>query len=330
MESSRGIVNAAIVGLGRWGKVLVSSVLDKSDKLRFAQCVVRDPESARAFASQSGLEVSTDFERMLRDDRIQAVVLATPHSLHVRQIIAAAAAGKPVFCEKPLALTKTDALRAVEACTKANVPLALGHDKRFSPSMRELERVVSSGELGEILHVEGHFSNESTRRYHTGWRESAADSPGAGLTATGIHILDAFVNIAGPVQSTHAQLVTRLPDPSPVDTLSVFVRFANDVTGVLCSVRTTPQFWRVHVFGKNGSAEAIEGTGFVARKTDSPPCSLSFEPVDTRRLELEAFADAIAGRAPYPITPQQMIDGVAALEATIKSIETNAPVLIAT
>lgn len=322
------MINAAIVGLGRWGKILVNSVQGKSDKLCFSQCVVRNPESAREFASQQGLEVSTDYERTLRDDRIQAVVLATPHSLHMQQIIAAAAAGKSVFCEKPLALTKADALRAVEACTKAGVPMGLGHDKRFSPSMRELERVVSSGGLGEILHIEGHFSNESTRRYHTGWRGSTEDSPGAGLTATGIHILDSFVNLAGPVQSAHAHLVTRLPDPSPVDTLSVFIRFTNDVTGVLCGVRTTPQFWRVHVFGKNGSAEAIEGAGFVLRETDTPPRISNFEPVDTRRLELEAFADAIAGRAPYPITPQQMIDGVAALEATIKSIETQAPVLI--
>jgi predicted dehydrogenase len=322
------MIDAAIVGLGRWGKTLVNSVQGKSDKLRFVRCVVRNPEGAREYAAELGLGVSTDYERTLRDDRIQAVVLATPHSLHLQQILAAAAAGRAVFCEKPLALSKTDAQRAVEACTKAGVPLGLGHDKRFWPSMHELKRTVSSGELGEILHIEGHFSNESTRRYYTGWRGSAQDSPGAGLTATGIHMLDAFVNLVGPIGSTHAHLVTRPPDPSLVDTLSVFLKFRSEVTGVLCCVRTTPQFWRVHVFGKDGSAEAVEGTGFVLRKTDSPPRNLSFEPVDTRRLELEAFADTVSDRAPYPITPQQMIDCVAALEATIKSIEMKVPVVI--
>src|SRR5436190_664116 len=88
---------------------VVSVARGKSDKLRFTQCVVRRPEGAREFADQGGLEVVTDFDRMLRDDRVHAVVLATPHSLHVQQIAAAAAARKAVFCEKPLALTKADA-----------------------------------------------------------------------------------------------------------------------------------------------------------------------------------------------------------------------------
>jgi predicted dehydrogenase len=93
-------------------------------------------------------------------------------------------------------------------------------------------------------------------------------------------------------------------------------------------VRTTPQYWRVHVFGKNGSAEAIGATDFVLRMWNARPVSRNFEPVDSLRLELEAFADAAAGRMPYPITPQQILDGVAALEAAIKSSEVNEPVVV--
>src|ERR1700687_4377155 len=220
------MINAAIVGLGRWGKNLVNSVQGKSSKLCFVQCVVRRPEPAREFAMQQGLELSTDFERMLRDERIQAVVLATPHSLHTQQIVAASAAGKAVFCEKPLALNKADAEVAVQACLRAGVQLGLGHDKRFWGSMQELRRVAASGDLGEILHVEGHFSNESTRRYFEGWRAGDKDAPGGGLTATGIHILDAFVAGAGPVHIVDAHVVPHPPAPEPVDTLSVFLEFS--------------------------------------------------------------------------------------------------------
>src|SRR5687767_7510034 len=134
------MINAAIVGLGRWGRNLVNSVQDRSDKLRFVQCVVRRPETAREFAAQQGLEISTDFEHMLRDARVDAVVLATPHSQHADQIVAAAAAGKAVFCEKPLALKKADAALAVEACRRAGVTLGLGHDKRYWGSMTEVRR----------------------------------------------------------------------------------------------------------------------------------------------------------------------------------------------
>lgn len=322
------MINAAIVGLGRWGQNLVNSVQGKSGKLRFVQCAVRRAESAREFAARQGLEVSTDFERTLRDGRVQAVVLATPHSLHTQQIAAAAAAGKAVFCEKPLALKASDAEAAVNACRRAGVTLALGHDKRFWGSMQALRRVTASGELGEILHVEGHFSNESTRRYYAGWRGSDEDAPGGGLTATGIHILDAFVSLVGPVRCAHAHVVSRPPAPEPVDALSVFLQFQNGVSGVLCGVRTTPQYWRVHVFGKEGSAEAIGPTDLTVRRTDAQPQHLTFEPVDTLRLELEAFADAVSGGAPYPITPLEMIDGVAALEATIASMNLRAQVAV--
>jgi predicted dehydrogenase len=322
------MIDVAIVGLGRWGKNLVNAVQGKSQKLRFAQCVVRQPEAAREFAGERGLELATDFERVLRDDRIQGVVLATPHSLHVQQIEAAARAGKAVFCEKPLALTKADAERAVEACGRAGVTLGLGHDKRLWGSMQARARVTTDGELGEILHVEGHFSNETTGRYYQGWRASDDDAPGGGLTATGIHILDAFVWLVGSVRTAHAHVVSHPPAPAPVDTLSVFFEFSNRVSGVLCGVRTTPAYWRVHVFGADGSVEAVGATELIVRKTDAQPVRSSFEPVDTLRLELEAFSDGVAGCAPPPITPPPMIDGIAALEATIDSIESGAKVAV--
>lgn len=322
------MLNAAIVGLGRWGRNLVDAVQGKSERLRFTHAVVRRPDAALEFATRHALQASTDYDRILTDARVHAIVLATPHSLHARQIIAAADAGKPVFCEKPLALCQADAERAIEACRHANVPLGLGYNKRFWPSMRELKRIVDSGELGDILHVEGHFSNESTRRFYGGWRELAEESPGGGLTATGVHVLDAFVALAGPVRRLRAQLVARDPAPEPVDTLSVFVEFANRASGVLCGVRSTPQYWRIHVFGRNGSAEALEDVDVVVRMSDAPPRRSAFKPVDALRLELEAFADAVASGVPYPIPYEQMLDGVAALEATIKSLEVKDSVVV--
>jgi predicted dehydrogenase len=186
--------------------------------------------------------------------------------------------------------------------------------------------VAASGELGDILHVEGHFSNESTRVFYAGWRELETESPGGALTATGIHILDAFVNLVGPVRRVSAQFIEHPPRPEPVDTVSLLLEFENRVSGVLCGVRTTPQFWRVHVFGTQGSAEALEQTQLVVRRSGARPEYVEFEPFDALRYELEAFADAVAGRAPYPIPVEQMLADVAALEAAFKSIETGKPV----
>src|SRR5262245_27586082 len=301
------MISAAIVGLGRWGKNIVNAVQGKSGRLRFTHAVVRRPDTAHDFAAQHGLGLSSDFTNVLARPDVQAIVLATPHTLHADQVVAVAAAGKGVFCEKPLALSRKDAERAVQACRQAGVALGLGHDKRFFPSMRELKRVVAAGELGDILHVEGHFSNESTRDFYAGWRELPEESPGGGLTATGIHILDAFVNLVGPVRRVSAQYIEHPPRPEPIDTVSLLLEFENRVSGVLCGVRTTPQFWRVHVFGTHGSAEALEQTELVLRRTGALPEYLRFEPFDALRHELDAFADAVTGNAPYPIPVEQML-----------------------
>jgi predicted dehydrogenase len=322
------LIEAAIVGLGRWGRNLIGAVQGTSEKLRFVRAVVRDTDKALAFAEEHGLELSTDLAHALSDPRVPAVVFATPHSLHAQQVVDAAAAGKAVFCEKPLALTRPDAERAVRACEQAGVVLAVGHDKRFWPSMQALARIVRSGELGEILHVEGHFSNESTARYYEGWRASDVDAPGGGLTAMGVHILDAFVGLLGAARRVQAHVVRHSPASGPVDTVTLFIEFERGASGVMCGVRTTPSYWRVHVFGKEGSAEAVGPTAITVRRTDAAPEHFTFEPVSSLRAELEAFADAVAGVAPYPITPRQMIDGVALLAAAIQSFDSGKEVQV--
>jgi predicted dehydrogenase len=314
------MVNAAIVGLGRWGRNLVESVQGKSGQIRFTHAVVRRPAEARDFAARHALTLSTDYAAVLADATVQAVVLTTPHSQHADQIVAAARAGKAVFCEKPLALARSDAERAIEACARAGVALGLGYNRRFFPSMRELARIVQGGALGELLHLEGHFSNESTRKFYRGWRELDEEAPAGGLTATGVHVLDALIALAGPARLVHARLTARDPAPEPVDTLVVFLEFRNRVSAVLCGVRSTAQFWRLHAFGSLGSAEALEDTELVLRMTDAPPRKLAFERVDALRLELEAFAASAGGSAPYPIPASEMVDGVAALEAIARSL----------
>jgi len=181
--------------------------------------------------------------------------------------------------------------------------------------------VVESGALGEILHIEGHFSNETSHRFHVPWRDSAAESPGGGMTATGIHVLDAFVNLMGPVRRVQAQLVSRRPVPHVLDTVSAIFEFTSGATGMLGTIRVTPTYWRVHVFGDKGSAEALGETELVLRMTGEKARHQSYEPVDALRLELDAFADAAAGRVPFPVPAAQMIDTIAALEAMNKAME---------
>ena len=313
------MLDMAVVGLGRWGRTLVEAVQGKSDRLRFTHAVSGRHDAHREFAAQHGLALVGELRQVLDDPTIAGVVLATPHSLHVEQTIAAAQAGKSVLCEKPLALTRAEAERAVAACERAGVVLGVGTDKRHFPAMRELFRIADSGELGHLLHLEAHFSNEISAAME-GWRHAPDKSPAGGMTGTGIHVLDAMVRIAGPVRRVQAQLLSHKPPPDPLDSLSALLEFASGVSGTIAAVRSTPMFWRVHAFGRKGSAEALGRTELVLRRSSAETEHRTFEPIDSVRANLEAFADAVAGRAPFPIPTAEMLATVASFEMIAKAV----------
>jgi predicted dehydrogenase len=322
------MINAAIIGLGWWGKTHLAAA-QKSARLRFVHGVSKEIDAAVPLAETYGFTLSDDLERALADPRVQAVVLATPHSLHTDQVVRVAAAGKPVFCEKPFALKRADAERSVDACRRAGVALGVGTNKRFWPSMVELRRVVKSGALGRIMLIEGHYSNENSGMHFSAWRDSPDESPGGGMTGTGIHLLDGFVSVAGPVAEVNARLVTHRKGADPRDTISVNFEFESGLTGYFGAVRASPIYWRVHVFGDEGSAEALGETQVVLRSRGGKTEVRDFPKVDSILAELDAFADAVEGRAPYPITPKEIVDVVAGFEAIIKSMGTGKPVSIA-
>ena len=314
------MIDAAIIGLGRWGRSLVDAVHKKSALIRFVRTADPSPDT-RSYAEAHGMHFSSAFADALQDLSISAVVLATPHSLHREQVVAAASAGKHVFCEKPLALALADAEGMVAACRAANVHLAVGHNRRFWPSMQALKKFLLEEKLGRLLHIEGHNSNENSNRVTGGWRTLPEESPGGGMTGAGLHVLDAFVGLCGPVRRVSAQLCTYKQDIPPLDSLTATYEFASGISGVLATVRATPFYWRVHVFGSDGSVEVLGETELVLRMAGKPPQHIVLEPSDSVRAELEAFAGAVEGRAPYPISPQEMLATVSAFEATVDSLQ---------
>ena len=322
------MIDAAIVGLGRWGKNLVESIQGKSERIRFVRGVDAAPDKLRGFAAQHGFALGADLAGVLADPAVKAVVLVTPHSLHRAMVESSARAGKQVFCEKPLALNTADAAAMIEACRRAGVVLGVGHNRRLWPSMQALKLIATSGELGEILHIEGHFSNEHSNNAAGTWRDSPAESPGGGMTGAGLHILDAFINTIGPVKRVRGQLLVRKPPPAPRDTATVLLEFANGVSGTIATVRATPFYWRVHVFGDQGSAESIGEHELLIHKSNAKLQRHILEPVDALRVELEAFADAIEGRAPFPVSASDMLATVAAFEAVIKALESDLAVSV--
>jgi predicted dehydrogenase len=321
------MINAAIIGLGRWGKSLVGEV-QGSKRIRFVHGVTQEPDEARDFTAKHGLRLSTDLKDVLADPEIQAVFLATPHSLHVQQVQAVAATGRAVWCEKPLALTHAEASKAVEACKRAGVVLASGNNKRCFASMRELKRVVASGEIGDVMHIEGHFSNEHSTRVSGGWRDDPRESPGAGMTGAGLHILDALINLGGSLTQVNAQLYSAKAPPDPRDVVAMLGKFANGASAMLTTIRAMPMYWRFAVFGTKGYAEARDEDTLTVAMIGGEPVTTTYPHADSLRVLAESFADAIEGRAPFLVSTDQMLNLIASFEAVIRSMEIGAPVAV--
>jgi predicted dehydrogenase len=331
------MIRAAMVGLGWWGRTIVESVQTDSDVIRFVAGATRtvSPE-VTAFADAQQLTLVDAYETLLTDTRIDAVVLATPHSMHVPQTIAAAQAGKHVFCEKPFALTKADADGAVAAVTKAGVTLGLGYNRRFHPEMTALRHKIRSGELGTVLHFEATmtFPNALFLKPEA-WRADKEETPCGGLTPMGVHAIDGMIDLGGEIESVFCQSFRRVVQVDSDDTTSMLFRMKNGASGYLGTITATGPGFSFQVFGSKGSLR-LEGMTHVAgasseeRRTrlfstakwqpiKGPAETWEAARLDVTRACLEAFATAASGGAPFLIPTSEMIHGAAVTDAVVKS-----------
>jgi len=319
------MINAAIVGLGWWGKTLVESVSGISDDIRFVAATTRSlSDDAKEFATEHDLELRTSYEDILTDPNIDAVVLVSA------QTIAAAEQGKHVFCEKPFSITKADATAAVEACDKAGVTLGVGYNRRFHPEMTKLRDMINSGELGTILHC------EATMTFPNGlflkpdaWRASKDETPCGGLTPLGVHAVDGFIDLR------------RVVEVDADDTTSILFRMKDGMSGYLATMTATGGGFNFQVYGSKGFVK-LEGMTHIAgapseerrfglfgnctyKPVKGPAETWQADPFDVARAALDAFARAAAGGEPFMIPTAEIVHGAAVTEAIVNSAGSGQP-----
>jgi len=317
------MINAGIAGLGRWGRVLVDSVQRKSDLIRVTAGCTGRRHLAEDYCNDQGIDLRDSFDDLLNDDSLDAVILATPHGQHREQVIAAANAGKQIFIEKPFTLTKADAEQALAACETAGVVCAIGHNRRFLPSMARLRDMTSSGELGNILHVEAQFHADGGLNYtDTHWRASDTESPAGGMTGLGIHSIDALISFLGPIREVTASSERRVLTV-PIDDITFFtMQFESGVSGYFSTCFATPRDWRIQVLGDNGWAEMRGHEKLTTSLRGEAQNEVVFEVSDIERAELEAFAEACNGGDAYPVPWPDVVHATAVLEAVVISAKT--------
>jgi predicted dehydrogenase len=335
------MIHAAIVGLGRWGRALVHSVQGggrsgpHSDDIRFVLAHTRTLATAQEFCRDHDLVLVDSYEQVLSNPDVDAVVLATPHSQHERQVIAAAAAGKHIHVEKPITLDRAGADAAVAAAQRAGVVLAVGYCRRFHPSVVALRRLLAQGRLGNVISmVAQHTTSTGQFIAPDNWRAAPAEAPGGALTAVGVHALDHMIEFGGRVRDVQCVTGRHVSGPSD-DTTTVMLRFENGATGLIfCSVATATNF-SFALYGTRGLAEIsrpdLARLRFVPGSTQAPrgpvmapPDEISEHPdFNMLHAELAEFARCIRDRRVFPVPIADILHGMSVFDAAVRSARSN-------
>jgi predicted dehydrogenase len=325
------MIRAAIVGLGRWGRSLVASVAGKSDDIGFVLACTGARASAEDFCRERHIALTDSYAEVLRSPEIDAVVLATPHSQHQAQALAAIAARKHVFVEKPITLDLAGARLVTEAARNSGIVLAVGLSRRFHPSLAELRNRLRDGRLGKIVALIGQHTT-STAQFIApdNWRAAPEEALGGAFTAVGVHVLDHMIELAGRVRDVRCATARNYPGPSD-DTTTIMLRFESGASGLIfCSVATATNF-AFTVYGTNGMAEisrpdlsrlrfAPAATSAPTGLVPAPPDEiLEFSGFDMLNAELIAFARAIRDGKPHPVPIADVLHGMAVFDAVVQS-----------
>ena len=325
--SSHGPVRLAMIGLGWWGRKM-TAVLQKAKQDIEIVCAAEPNPAGADFAKENDFPCYQNDNAALEHPGVEAVILATPHSLHAEQIERAVAAGKHIFCEKPLALTKAGAERAVNACAAKKLVLGMGHERRFEPPVAAMIEAAQNGSLGRLLQVEANFSHDKFVSLDAGnWRLDPAEAPVGGMTATGIHLTDLSTLLFGPARDVRVSCEKLASDIPQGDTMSAHIRFRGGGTAYISATLATPFISRFAVFGSKGwidirdkaHVESPAGWVVTSAETGSAIATVEIPPAEPVKDNLVSFARAIRGKETYRITGPQLVNNIAILEAIIAS-----------
>ena len=320
-------LRVAWIGVGWWGNVLADAAV-RAGTLKIVGGTARSADKRTAFAAKYGARDHATLDAVLADAEVEGVVIATPHSVHAEQIVAAARAGKHVFVDKPFTLAVADARRATEACRQAGVVLAVGHQRRKHPAHRALKRMLADDALGRVAQIEGNFSADVGFTMVTpgAWRAVAAETPGGAMTNLGIHHVDTYQYLLGPITRVMAfSRQVALTGVSTDDATSILFEFAAGSLGYLgTSWVHANRTATLTLHGTEAQAWAEDDGArlFVARRGQPQRAAIPLEATDALAEELAEFARCVREKTRPEVGGEEGVSNTAVLEAIVESAAT--------
>ena len=304
-------LNVAVLGSGRIATLKLLPAIQKAHNARLWSVLSRDINRANEIAAEYGAHAPTpghsELATLLADPDLHAVVIATPDRLHAEQAIAAARAGKHVFCEKPMTTSLAEADAMLEACDTAGVKLGVAFHMRWHDGHRRLHQAVQDGLLGTLHHMRVQWSFSAPD--DDNWRASGDVGKWWGLAGVGTHCLDQILWYLEPSCGRiveQSSLIAKDVWKGPHDeTALLALKFESGATAELCSSVLFTAPTQFELYGADGYARGEDSVAITgAGRMWTHDGDWSFTPNDPYQLEIEDFADAVLNNG----TPE--VDGV--------------------
>jgi predicted dehydrogenase len=309
------------VGLGWFGGVLAEKARS-TGTAEIVSSFARSPDARARFVAEHGGRSPGSLEDFFDDGEFDGVVLATPHSTHADLIEMAAASGKHVFVEKPLALTVADARRAISATESAGVTLQVGHNRRRQPANRRIKQMIDSGDLGTVLQLAGNQSGPLGHKPDLpAWRADPAESPAGGMTGMGVHIVDTFHYWVGPAKRVTA-FTKRIVGLREIDEATMgLIEYESGPLAMIGTSLYVPATNTVTAYGTDASAwnEDDGARLFIQQRSEPTRTEDQVGTLDTLADEIEEFVRCILEGAQPETGPAEGLEVAAISEAMIAS-----------
>jgi len=332
-------LRVAVVGLGRWSYTIAEAI-QSSPLLRLVTCFTRTPAKREEFSQKFGCGQEESYEAVLRNPAVEAVVLVTPNNTHAEQAMQAAAHGKHIRVDKPVATTIADARSMISACEKAGVVLSVAAPYRFTRGMRFFRKMVDEGALGVLAMAEANYSNDRGYFYTPkDWQWYNSGSPGGPLIQVAVHQIDSLYYLFGPVRRVSARFSKVMTKSEIPDVCVLWLEFESGLLGTLGTsfVSPTTKKGRFTLFLNAYGSEANlyhdrwDGLFVLRRGADNKERVPLEEYAGSGHIQanLEDFARAVREGRPPEVGGPEGLHVLAIIRAAMRSAETGQPVDVA-
>ena len=318
------MIKAASIGLGWWSDELAKSIQGKSKKIKIVSCYSKNKKKRINFSKKYKTKYHDSYMAILKDPKIDAVILTTPHSQHSKHAIQAIRNGKHVFVEKPMATKFLDAKKMYLLAKKYKKNLSVGHNRRFSSVFDFINKLKLQKKIGKILHIDSNFSASGALNYKKKfWRANRKESPGGAIAGLGIHMIDLMCYFGGSVKSVQSLVKKYAVKVNIDDTTSALFELKN-CTGNLTTIFACPYTSTFNIFATNMNIfSEVDKNKIKIVNKDGKIQKINLKNKNTLFLELQEFADSCNKQKKYRIKNSEAAHNVKVMEAIVKSSKKN-------